>query len=108
MKYDTEKAPMCLIPPEALVQIAQVFAFGAKKYGMNNWRDDGDITEWSRTYSSIQRHLNSFWAGEDIDPESGMSHLAHATTQMMILMIHHQNNKIMDDRYIPKAKRIEE
>lgn len=104
MKYDTEKAPMCLIPPEALVQVAQVFGFGAKKYGMNNWRDDGDVTEWSRTYSSIQRQLNAFWSGEDIDPESGMTHLAHATTQMMILMIHHKNNKVMDDRYVPKAE----
>jgi hypothetical protein len=70
---------------------------------MNNWRKDGDNTEWSRTYSSIQRHLNSWWSGEDIDPESGMSHLAHATTQLMILMIHTKyHNEKMDDRYKEK------
>ena len=32
---------MALIPPEALYQIAEVFEFGAKKYGPNNWRRDG-------------------------------------------------------------------
>jgi hypothetical protein len=98
MKYDSEKAPLALIPPETLTEIAQVFGFGAAKYGMNNWRKDIDKTEWSRTYSSIQRHLNAFWSGEDIDPESGMNHLAHAATQIMILMVSTQNTE-MDDRW---------
>lgn len=86
MKYDEGKAPYALLPIEALEPIAHVFGFGASKYGMNNWRKDLDNTEWNRTYSSIQRHLNSFWSGEDIDPESGLTHLAHAATQIMILM----------------------
>jgi hypothetical protein len=99
MKFDKEKPPMALIPPEPLYEVADVFRFGAEKYGMNNWRDDGDKTEWARTYSSIQRHLNKFWEGEDIDPESGKSHLAHATTQMLILMVHQMEHPEMDDRY---------
>lgn len=101
MKYDNGKAPHALVPIDSLTQVAEVLGFGANKYGTNNWRDDGHCTEWSRTYSSIQRHLNSFWNGEDLDPESGYSHLAHAATQLMILMQHisdgHHN---MDDRYI--------
>mgnify|MGYP001074572079 CR=1 FL=1 len=99
MKYDNDKAPLALIPSETLTQIAHVFGFGAKKYAVNNWRKDADSTEWSRTYSSIQRHLNSFWQGEDIDPDSGLSHLAHAATQIMILMIQQEEGKNMDDRY---------
>ena len=86
MKYDTNKAPLSLIPPEAMNQIAEVLGFGAEKYGANNWRDDAHNTQWSRSYSSLLRHLNAFWSGEDIDPESGLSHLAHAATQCMILM----------------------
>jgi hypothetical protein len=103
MKYDNGKAPMALIPPEALKDIAEVFGFGAAKYGTNNWRDDGDITPWLRTYSSTQRHLNAWLSGEDNDPESGMPHLAHAATQLMILLTHTKFNPIADDRYKPKA-----
>lgn len=103
MKYDNGKPQLSLIPPQALIEIATVLGFGANKYGPNNWRIDGDKTEWSRTYSSIQRHLNSFWSGEDTDPESGLNHLAHAATQIIILMMHQQDgNHHMDDRFKPE------
>jgi len=99
MKYDNDKAPIALIPPECISEIAKVFGYGAKKYGINNWRKDLNNTSFSRTYSSIQRHLNAFWSGEDNDPESGMPHLAHAATQIMILMIQNKDGTIMDDRW---------
>jgi hypothetical protein len=100
MKYDEGKPNIALIPPEALLDIAKVFTFGAKKYGANNWRIDGAHTSWSRTYGSIQRHLTSWLAGEDVDPESGESHLTHAATQIMILMTYQSDGVIwQDDRY---------
>jgi hypothetical protein len=99
MKYDEGKAPVHLVPPEAIDEIAHVFGFGAAKYAVNNWRHDIDSTEWSRTYSSIQRHLMAFWRGEDLDPESGMSHLAHAATQIVIMMIAQNEAPSMDDRF---------
>ena len=99
MKFDEDRAPMHLVPPEAIKAIAEVFAFGAEKYSPNNWRFDGDKTNHSRTYASIQRHLNSYWSGEDLDPESGKLHLAHALTQTMILLTHVLDNPEMDDRY---------
>jgi len=99
MKFDKNKPPLALIPPEVLFEIAEVFAFGADKYGAYNWRRDGSNTEWSRTYSSIQRHLNSWWMGEDEDEESGKNHLTHAMTQMIILYIHQLEHPEMDDRY---------
>lgn len=99
MKYDENKPPLALIPPEALIEIATVFSFGAQKYGEHNWRKDGYNTSFSRTYSSIQRHLNSWAMGEDLDEESGMSHLTHAATQLIILMIHQMEHPEQDDRY---------
>tara|TARA_B110000977_G_scaffold116708_1_gene150760 strand:+ start:188 stop:514 length:327 start_codon:yes stop_codon:yes gene_type:complete len=99
MKYDSNKPPLHLIPPEALLKIANVFSFGAEKYGENNWRDDGDSTSWTRTYASIQRHLNAWAMGQDYDSESGQEHLAHATTQLIILMIHQLEHPDIDDRY---------
>lgn len=99
MKFDEGKPKLGLIPPEALVEIARVFEFGAAKYGVNNWRVDGDNTSWISTYSSIQRHLNAWLSGEDNDPESGRPHLAHAATQIFIQMIHQMENPQCDDRY---------
>jgi hypothetical protein len=99
MKYDNDKIPMALVPAEAIEKVAKVLSFGATKYGANNWRDDGHSTPYTRTYSSILRHLSAWSKGEDIDPESGQEHLAHATTQLMILMIHQAEHPESDDRY---------
>jgi hypothetical protein len=103
MKFDKGKPPLHLIPPEILLEVAEIFAFGAEKYGENNWRDDGSNTPFGRTYSSIQRHLNAFWMGEDNDSESGKSHLVHAITQLIILRIHQLEHPEMDDRYKEKS-----
>lgn len=86
MKFDNEKPQLQLIPSNALIEAARVFAFGASKYGENNWRRDISKYGWTRHYGSIQRHLTAWADGEDIDPESGLSHLSHAMTQMMILL----------------------
>jgi len=99
MKYDDNKPPHALIPPECLTQVAEVLGYGANKYGPHNWRDDLNSTAFSRTYSSVQRHLNAYWAGEDNDQESGLSHLAHAATQVFILMTQAKHGQLMDDRY---------
>jgi len=99
MKFDSDKPHFALIPPEGLSEIAKVFQFGADKYGVNNWRIDGDKTSWLRTYSSIQRHLNAWLMGEDLDSESGQSHLAHAAAQILIQMSYQINHPGCDDRY---------
>lgn len=101
MKGDTGKPPIHLIPSKVLLGIASVFGFGAEKYGENNWRDDVNNTTFGRTYSSIQRHLFSFWSGEDFDEESKLHHLDHAITQLMILRTQtlEMTNPDIDDRY---------
>ncbi len=99
MKYDEGKPPISLVPPECIEEIAKCFGYGAEKYGPYNWRHDVDKTSYSRTYSSIQRHLGAYWRGEDLDPESGLSHLSHAATQIFILMIQNQEGPQQDDRF---------
>jgi len=98
MKYDQDKPNISLIPAEFIEEIAKVFTIGAKKYGDNNWRKDLDDTTYSRTYSSIQRHLLAFQRGEDMDPESELPHLSHAATQICILMMQWLYGKNNDDR----------
>lgn len=87
-----------LIPVEALREIARVYGYGAEKYEPNNWRRG---YAWSLSYSALQRHLNAFWSGEEIDPESGLPHLAHAGFHILALLTYSRDSqyKSKDDRW---------
>jgi hypothetical protein len=95
-KHDADKLPMHLLSTEALEQVAAVLQFGAQKYVANNWRK-GFV--WSRPLSAALRHLLAFNAGEDRDPESGLSHLAHAACCVMFLLEFEKTHRELDDRY---------
>lgn len=69
------KAPMSCVPASLTVNAAPVFALGARKYGRYNWRDY-PIQE--KAYiEALERHLLAYKDGQELDPESGCSHLAH-------------------------------
>jgi len=95
-KFDTDKPRMELLSPIALGEIAKVLTHGAKKYDAHNWRG-GFI--WSRVLGAALRHLLSFIGGEDKDPESGLSHLAHVGCCIMFLLEFETTHKHLDDRY---------
>lgn len=97
-KYDDDKVRMDLIPPEVLTAMAEVLTYGANKYDSHNWQMNGGL-EWSRVYSALQRHLNDFWSGEEVDQESGLSHLAHAMCCIAFLNSYHIKDNGFDDRY---------
>lgn len=87
---------MSLLPPAGLNEVAKVLTFGANKYGAHNWRSG---IQYSRLLSATMRHLNSFNSGNDLDGESGISHLAHAACNLLML-IEYQTLKLgKDDRW---------
>lgn len=88
-------ARFALLPPGALWMIAEVFGFGAAKYADRNWEAG---YPWSWSYDALQRHLNAFWDGEELDPESGLSHLAHAGFHILALLTYTRTNRAKDDR----------
>lgn len=96
IKHDTDKLPMHLLSTEALEQIAAVLQFGADKYAAHNWRK-GFV--WSRPLSAALRHILAFNRGEDRDPESNLSHLAHAACCLMFLLEFEKTRPELDDRY---------
>ena len=98
LKFDGGKLPLHLLSTEAMNQTAAVLAFGAEKYAAHNWRK-GFV--WSRPLSAAMRHITAFNAGEDKDPESGLSHLAHAACCIMFLLEFEKTHKELDDRYKP-------
>ena len=76
---------MDLLPPKALVGIADVFTFGAKKYADFNYKNEKGL-DWGRVYASAIRHLNAWNGGEDNDIETKKSHLYHAGCAVMMLI----------------------
>lgn len=98
LKFDQDKLPLHLLSTEAMNQTAAVLAFGAEKYAAHNWRKG---FTWSRPLAAAMRHITAFNAGEDKDPESGLSHLAHAACCIMFLLEFEKTHPELDDRYKP-------
>jgi len=89
LKYDGNKVPLHLLPPDALWAIAEVLRFGAIKYttkegdGAWNWYEG---IKWSRLFGACLRHLWQWWKGEERDLESELPHLAHAGCCLLFLL----------------------
>jgi len=96
LKFDEDKLPVNLLSSEALLQTAAVMKFGADKYNEHNWRAG---FAWSRPLAAAMRHIMAFNDGEDKDPESGLSHLAHAACCIMFLLEFEKTHRELDDRY---------
>jgi len=85
-----------LLPVEALDIMARLYGFGAQKYAAHNWRKG---YEWSKSYASLMRHATRFWAGEDIDEETGLPHLAGVSFHAFTLMVFMTEHPDFDDRF---------
>lgn len=87
MKFDGDKARVDLLLdgcPNAIEAVSQVLTFGAKKYADHSWQgvDKGP----ARYKAALLRHLLAHAAGESLDSESGLSHLAHAACNAMFIL----------------------
>ena len=94
-KDDLGKLRFDLIPVRPLEQLAEIYTYGAVKYDDNNWREG---MSWGRVFGAIMRHCWAFWRGEDNDPESGLSHMAHAAFGCFTLMEYVTTHRELDDR----------
>lgn len=92
----TKPARFDLIPTDAIEKLARVFGYGSQKYEDNNWRKGYN---WSLSYAAALRHLNAFWGGEDLDPESGLPHVSHAAWHCLVLTTFMKEQPGKDDRF---------
>jgi len=83
-KADAGKPEFRLVPQVALLEVAKVMTFGAKKYAPDNWRKVENAH--SRYIDAALRHINAHLIGQHKDPESDLSHLAHAVCSLMMAM----------------------
>lgn len=84
-----------LIPPDALWKVAEVFGRGTDKYPARNWERG---YAWSLSFAALQRHAWQFWGGEDVDPESGLPHMAHVAWHALALLRFMDAFPELDDR----------
>ena len=83
-------------PTIGIREMGRVFSMGAAKYGRFNWREH--TVSSSVYYDAAWRHLSAWFEGEDIDIESGISHLAHVMACMNIILDAQAKGKLNDNR----------
>jgi hypothetical protein len=96
----TAKPPLSTVSGPVLAELGVAMMEGSRKYGRHNYRVSG--VRFSTYYDACFRHMVKCWEGEDVDPDSGLSHVTKAIATLFVLrdaMILGQCN---DDRP-PKA-----
>lgn len=96
IKHDQDKARLDLLSGIWLTGVGKVLAFGAKKYAAHNWRKG---LERSRLLGAALRHIFSYLDGEDLDAETSLLHLYHASCCLMFASELHETRRDTDDRW---------
>jgi hypothetical protein len=100
----SNKPPLALVPTGLLIPLSRVMELGAKKYGLWNWR--ATKVRYSVYIHAAIRHILSAMDGEDLDPESGQPHIAHAAACVAILLDAASVGTLVDDRVKGAAARL--
>ena len=66
--------------------MVRVLEFWSKKYAPDNWKKHLDRR---KLLESAQRHLAALMDGEEIDPETGESHIGHLMCNAMFYSYHY-------------------
>lgn len=90
-KYDTGKPMWDLLMWDAVTEIVKILTFGAEKYGPYSWQEVEDARH--RYMAALMRHIVAWYNGEEVDPESGMHHLAHAGCNLLFLLSNDLNGR---------------
>ena len=95
VKNDSGKVRLDLIPPEVIFALGDILTKGAEKYEERNWEKG---MKWGRVYGALMRHLWTWWSGDNLDKETGKSHLWHAACCIAFLITYEERKIGEDDR----------
>ncbi len=91
-----KKAPLSTLPTGPIYEVALAMLEGARKYGRHNYRVMG--VKASVYYDAAMGHLTAWWEGEDVDPTSGLHHLAKAMACLAVVRDSEMMGNWVDDR----------
>lgn len=66
------------------LDLAEILTFGAKKYGVDNYKN-ASLEEIRHYEDALFRHMNKYRCGQMLDSDSGKSHLVHVGINAMFL-----------------------
>lgn len=89
------------IPMTVMAEVGAALFEGARKYGRHNYRSAG--VRSSVYVDAAIGHIMQWWEGEDIDADSGLSHITKSITSLVVLRDAMIQDMLTDDRP-PKAK----
>ncbi len=90
------KNPSGCVSRAVLAEVGLAMMEGARKYGRHNYRVSPVRAEVYM--DAVNRHLDAWWEGEDIDPDSGLPHLAKAAAGLFVIRDAIICNSWCDDR----------
>ena len=99
VKDDEGKLQYSLLPKDGLEEIVKVLQYGAKKYGRDNWKLCNDK---NRYIDALYRHLEAYRAGEMLDKDTNLHHLAHLACNTLFLLYFDKQDKECDCEYCKK------
>lgn len=94
----SSKTPLWVLPFRVLRGVGMALFEGALKYGAYNWRDAG--VRATIYYDAAINHLGDWWEGEDIDSDSGLSHIDKAIASLVVMRDSMYHGNFVDDRPI--------
>ena len=92
----TKKPPFSTVSGPVFAEVGVGMLEGARKYGRHNYRVSG--VRASVYYDAALRHLTSWFEGEDVDPDSGLSHVTKAICSLVVLRDAVIHDQLVDDR----------
>lgn len=90
------KAPLSVVPMNVVAEAGLGMMEGAAKYGRHNFR--GTESRATVYFDATMRHLISWWEGEDLDPDSGLSHVTKAICSLLVWRDAMMQGMLIDDR----------
>ena len=98
-RFGSQKVPITVIPFPVLWELGIAMEEGALKYGAHNYRDAG-VRASVYIDACVARHLGAWWEGEDLDPDSNLSHITKAIASLTVLRDSMIRGNWVDDRPI--------
>ena len=95
-RFGNLKVPLSCVPAPVLMEIGAGMLEGSIKYGRHNYRESR--IKASTYYDAVMRHMMQWWEGEDIDADSGLSHVTKAICSLVVLRDQMLAGTIIDDR----------
>lgn len=97
MRFTGGKRRMDLVPPDAIMALADLMTVNGHKYPDRNWEKGMD---YSMVLGSLKRHTAEFEAGVDIDPTDNQHHAIKMMWNAMALYCYWNRGVGNDDRHV--------